>query len=330
MSEKGQLERLKLLIRKEHSLDSLTDELDLSYATIMGMVHKLKEEDNNISIVKREGIIYITDFGHLTLNNNVHKLQKDSNKIKLGLVSDTMFGSKYQQLTILNDIYSKLYDFGARDFIHLGDISIGIYTGKKAIYNESIFAHGLEEQKDYIADNYPYIKGVQTLFLTGEKDLTHMSGKNKIDIGRAIDKEREDLIYLGPNQCEIDVNGITINAQHSISKRDQPLTVSYRAQEAIRVMRSEDKVDFLFQGHNFQSQSFKMRGIDVTTVPSVIATTPEMGDKGLSNVVGAWYIEFDIEGGKVENIKKISLPYYKTIEDDYLTAKSLKKVRGIK
>ena len=327
MDEKEKkLNLLRELIKQERSLEWLAKSLDFNPLEIMGEISKLKEKGNNVSIIKKNGEIYITNFGDQKLENDTFKIFKNSNVIRMGLISDTRFGSKYQQLSLTNEFYNDAYDFEADMIIHLGDISEGIYSGKKAIYNDSLFLHGAEEQADYIIKSYPYIEGIKTYFMTGEHDQTHMSSKNKKDIGNMISENREDMIYLGPNQCNLEINNIKIYLEHMTSKRDQPLQLSYRPQESIRTIRSEDKVDYFFQGHNLYAQSFTMRDIKCVTVPSMVATTPEIRSKSLYNTVGAWLVEIDLDDdGKIANTYLRLSPNYRTIDEDYKYARVLKK-----
>lgn len=323
---KNKFSLLKELIKQERSLEWLSSTLELNPFEIMGAITKLKDSGNNVSIIKKNGEIFITDFGDRKLENDIFKVTKDTDVIRLGLVSDTRFGSKHQQLSLLNEFYNDAADFEADIIIHLGDISEGIYSGKKAIYNDSLFLHGVEEQANYIVKSYPYISGITTYFLTGEHDLTHMNKKNPKDIGKIISDKREDMIYLGPNQCNMEINNIKLYLEHMTSKRDQPLQLSYRPQETIRTIRSEDKVDYFFQGHNLYAQSFKQRDINCITVPSMVATTPEIRSKSVYNTVGAWLVEIDLDsnGTILGNYYRFS-PNYKTIDEDYKFARVLKK-----
>ncbi len=317
---------IKEMIKKEQSLEFLVNNLDMSPLEIMGIVAELKNDGHNVSITKKNGEVFLTDFGDRKLENDTYKINKDSNVIRLGLVSDTRFGSKYQQLSLLNEFYNDAYDFEADMVIHLGDISEGVYKGAKAIYNDSLFLHGMEEQADYIIKSYPHIEGITTYFITGEHDLTHVSKQNPKYIGKSISEKREDMVYLGSNQCNLEINNVKIYLEHMTSKRDQPLQLSYRPQETIRTIRSEDKFDLFFQGHNLYAQTFTQRNIRCITVPSMVATTPEIRSKSLYNTVGAWLVELDLnDDGKLENTYLRFSPNYKTIENDYKFARVLKK-----
>lgn len=326
IKDDNKLSLLKELIKQERSLEWLAKTLEVNSLEIMGEVTKLKDLGNNVLITKKNGKIFIINFGDFKLENDVFKINNNSNVIRFGLVSDTRFGSKYQQLSLLNEFYNNASNFEADMIIHLGDISEGIYSGKNSIYNDSLFLHGIEEQANYIIKSYPHVSGITTYFLTGEHDLTHMNKKNPRDIGKIISDGREDMIYLGPNQCNMEINNIKVYLEHMTSKRDQPLQLSYRPQETIRTIRSEDKVDYFFQGHNLYAQAFTQRNIKCITVPSMVATTPEIRSKSIYNTVGSWLVEIDLDdnGELIGNYYRFS-PNYKTIDEDYKFARVLKK-----
>lgn len=325
----SKIEALKDCIQKEKSLDSICEALELKPYAVMGLVSELKSQGNNVLEVKRNGELYIVNYGDKSINkSNAYHLVTDDFVVKLAFISDTRLGSKYQQLSILNDIYKKANDYGVKNIIHCGDISEGTYYGANGLYVDTLFAQDEEEQTNYIVDNYPYVEGITTHFVTGEHDQTHLK-KNKVDIGKNIAKEREDMNYLGANSGEIiinnsdNINATSIRVLHPKGKI--PYTISYHPQQFISAMRSEDKTDILLHGHWLQSEHMYFRNIDEFSVPSVVATTPEMIDRGDQNCVGAWFITLFLNKKyKLEKIVPMFIPYYKTIENDYQKVKTLR------
>lgn len=331
--EKEKLQLLKQLIQKEVSIDQAKDTLELNELEIMGMINLLRKDGSNIITSRRNNLIYVIDRGDDTLiNNSKYYLNLDDKRhinkkqLKLCFISDTRLCSKYQQLSILNDIYKKAYDFGVTDVIHCGDISEGVYSSTN-LYYESIFNHDVSSQSKYIIEHYPCIDSIVTHFITGEHDLTHIKTE-KTDIGKLIDNEREDLNYLGQKRKKIIIVDdkkeiLSILALHPKGKI--PYTISYKPQQFINAMRSEDKTDMLLHGHWLQTERLNYRGVEEYSVPGVIKTTPEMVDRGDQNTIGAWFVTISLNNQhKVEDIRPIFLPYYQTIEDDYKTAKVLK------
>lgn len=330
--ELSKLEQVRQSIKKECSLDSLCANLNMSKLEVLGHIAELKNEGNNVLEIKRGGELFLIDYGdNFLLSGNPVKLVKDTNTFKLAFISDTRLCSKYQQLSILNDIYKKASEYGVTDVIHCGDISEGIYSGTKRLYLDTLFIQDAEEQSDYIVNNYPYIEGINTHFIIGDHDITHLT-KDKIDIGKLINNKREDMEYIGKNSGVIILynnNGKigSIEVLHPTGKI--PYTISYKPQRFIDALRSEDKTDILLHGHWLQAEHMYYHNINEFSVPGIVATTPEMLQNGDQNTVGAWFITIEVD--KKNKIKKLIpqfIPYYQTIEDDYKKVKTL-RIGGI-
>ena len=56
----------------------------------------------------------------------------------------------------------------------IGNISEGLYP-LTSIYSEDNFLDDTLEQVDYITNNYPFIEGITTYFITGNKDVYSIS-----------------------------------------------------------------------------------------------------------------------------------------------------------
>lgn len=327
--EKEKLLLLKQYIEKEISLENLKSNLSMNELEILGTINELKTNGDNILVTKKNDGIYIINHGDAGLvdDTKYYIETNNPNEIKLAFISDTRLCSKYEQLSILNDIYKKAYDYGVTDIIHCGDISEGTYNSSN-LYYESIFAHDVASQSKYIVEHYPFVEGIKTHFITGEHDQTHIK-MEKIDIGKLINNDREDMNYLGRNRKRVVIKNINneriidILVLHPNGKI--PYTISYKPQQFIAAMRSEDKTNIVLHGHWLQTERLPYRGVEEYSVPSVVATTPEMLDKGAQNTIGAWFVTIKLnKKKKVQNIIPMFLPYYKTVENDYKTAKVLK------
>lgn len=311
------------LTEKEISLFELCSSLKINQYEVLGLIRELRLEGINIVIQKRDDDIYLFNQGEMELdNNNFCSFHTDENgEFKFVAISDTRFGSKYQQLSILNDIYIKANDMGYKNVILCGNISEGLYPLTN-IYSESNFLDDTLSQVDYIANNYPYIEGVNTYFITGAKDEKHLKN-NRINIGRRISDLRDDLIYIGNGSCNIKVDKVNMFVFNP--KLVKTYTVSYRPQQQVDSFRSEDKPDIMLYGGLLQMEKFTYRNVQCISVPSVCATTKEMNDKRYSNTIGAWYVTITTNKyGYLKDFKAIDSVYYKTNKDDYIKPKVLK------
>ncbi len=325
--KKEELENLKKIISKEITLERVCKAMNLSELEILGMISQLKHDGDNILVSKKNDSVYIMDYGDDFIENeHNYYINTSADEIRLGFISDTRLCSRFQQLSILNDIYKKANDMGITDIIHCGDISEGVYPSS-SLYNDTIFLHDVTSQSDYIVDNYPYISGLNTHFILGEHDLTHLK-KEKADIGKLISSKRNDMNYLAKKRQKIVFRNelgkemFSILVLHPSGKI--PYTISYKPQQFISSMRSEDKTDILLHGHWLQTEHLNFREINEFSVPSVVATTPEMTDRGDQNTIGAWFVTIKLKNNKIEKISPLFLPYYKAITDDYKKAKVLK------
>lgn len=317
------LENIKNLTEKEISLSSVSELLEISQFEVLGLLRELRQEGTNIGIQKKDDDIYLFNHGEREANkdNRYQFYTDEANEFKFVAISDTRLGSKYQQLTILNDIYLKAYEMGYRNVILCGNISEGLFPVTNT-YSDSNFLADTLEQVDYITQYYPYIEGMKTYFITGQRDEKHLKN-NKINIGKRISDVRNDMIYLGHTSCNIEID--KANMLVFSPKLEKTYTVSYRPQQQVDSFRSEDKPDILLYGGLLQMEKMTYRNVKCISVPSVCATTKEMSDKRYSNTVGAWYVTVTTDKyGNLQNVRAIDSVYYKTNKDDYTKRKVLK------
>ena len=317
-------QKLLELANKEISLSDVCDILDVNEFEAFAIVKVLRDEGINLITKDRDNDIYLFNNGeHEVQDGNIFKFKTDKNhEFKFAAISDTRIGSKAQQLSILNDIYTKAYLEGYNNIIHCGNITEGLYpiTSK---YDETTFLKDTLKQVDYIVKNYPQIEGVNTYFLTGKKDYTHLR-KNKLNVGKRISLARPDMIYLGDISCLIDIDKTRMMVLNS--RLAKTYAKSYRPQQQIKSFRSEDKPDILLYGGLLDAQKLTRRDVHCLTIPSVTATTEEMNDKRYSNTVGVWYVTVKTnEKGELEKFDAYISPYYITSKDDYIRPKMLSK-----
>lgn len=316
-------EKLINLLSREMSLTATCESLGISELETLGLVKDIQDSGVNIVVNVKDDDVYMINQGDIKFqeeNTYEFKTNKD-NEFKFVLISDTRFGSTYQQLSILNDIYLKAKDMGYSNVIHCGNISTGLY-GSGDPYNETCFLPDTQRQIDYIVSYYPKVDGIKTYFITGKIDDIHLKNK-KINIGKRIAEQREDMIYLGENSCKTKIDNSTMSIMSC--PLGKSYTVSYRAQQQIDSYRSEDKPDVLLMSGLLQMEKFTYRNVKCISVPSVCATTKRMTNKRYSNTVGAWFVTIKTNKfGKLESVDAIGSPYYVTRKDDYKSNKVLK------
>ncbi|MBR3199063.1 MAG: hypothetical protein IKG27_03515 [Bacilli bacterium] len=316
-------------ITKEKSLTSVCKELDLNEYEVLGLVNYIKNKDINIALKKSTDDIYMIYMGDIEYHEkNTYDFETDeNNEFKFIAISDTRLGSKSQQISILNDIYKIGHENGYNNVILCGNISAGLYR-LTDLYAESNFINDTEGQINYIVNFFPEIEDMTTYFITGKIDDKHLK-QEKISIGRRIAEKRDDMVFLGENSCDVNIDNVTMQVLGN--KLGKTYTVSYRTQQQIDSFRSEDKPEILLYGGLLQMEKFTYRNVRCISTPSVCATTKEMTEKRFSNTIGAWYVTVKTnEKGLLESVTAISSPYYVTDKDDYIKARPLKKGKAKK
>ena len=256
--DKEVMDLLLSMIKRERNLDEVATQFQVSKAELLGMINILKENGYNIVEQLKDDGIYIINQGETkeSVSDKDFKTD-DNNEFRFLLISDTRLGSKYEQLSELNNLYQIANNLGIKNVIHCGNLSAGLYSIKSPYANTN-FIDDTQGQIDYIVNNYPYIEGITTYFITGKTDNEHLSKKG-INIGRRIEQARPDMKYLGNTSCRVNIDKATMMLLNS--KLSKTYTVSYRIQQHVDSFRSEDKPDILLYAGHLQMENLTYRGI---------------------------------------------------------------------
>lgn len=302
------------LIKKERHISVISNTLQLTDFEVLGLAHDLIESGMNIIVKQYDDGFHLLNQGDIIDKEiSTYSFETDDlNEFKFVAISDTRLGSKSQQLSILNDIYKKAKEQGISNVILCGNISAGL---KPMADTESNFIYDTQAQIDYIINNYPKYDGIKTYFISGRLDDKHISSNN-INIGKRISDSRSDLIYLGEDVCDINIDRVKMQVMNS--KLSKTYTSSYRTQQTLDAYRSEDKPDILLYGGLLQMEKYTYRDVKCISIPSVCATDKEMKTKRYSNTIGAWYVTVKTnEKGLLESVNAINSPYYMSNKGDY-------------
>lgn len=327
--EKKLIQKMGEYLKKVRTMTEIKRDFNLSEIEVMTIVHLLRKDGVNIVCDMKDSNLHIVNMkeNNLDVSSSEKIIVPKGQNFKVLVISDTRLCSKYQQLSIVNELYRIASSEGIDTVLHCGDISEGIYSSKNK-YSDTVFRNDTNLQAEYIIENYPYVEGIRTLFITGNQDDTHLK-TNGINIGRLISEGRRDMKFLGNYGAVIKINESKTMLRHPTGKI--PYTVSYKQQQFMNSIRSEDKVDVLLNGHYLQAQRLPYRDMYEFSIPSLVATTPYMSDNSLNNNVGAFILEYVFDDkGKIKNIIWSLIPYYVTNDEDYKKAAPLRLKKGSK
>lgn len=291
MDEKEMMNKIKYLIKKKRPLEDILLETGLKEYEVFGFVEILKQ--NGWQAEYKDGF-FVYQKEQLIKDRDVYKMAAGE-KHKLLFISDTHLGSKYDRLDILRYLYDLAEDEEINTVFHVGDLCDGAYPNRPN-HTYELRAHGAEEQLEYIVEKYPSKTGIKTMFIGGNHDYSHVRNAG-FDIGKAVAKERPDMIYLGQDVADVDYGKTRLRLFHG--SKGQSYARSYRMQKYVEQIPTEEKPDILLMGHYHNSFYMKYADVHCFQVPSTIDQTPYARSLGLNNEKGAWIADLttDKQGG---------------------------------
>lgn len=145
-----------------------------------------------------------------TNKKEINEVIWDPWHLKFALVSDTHFGAKQCAKDELHEFYDIAKGKWVECFVHCWDIVDGcnVYKGQAFEQDKVWFTEQLAELKQI----YPNV-GLPTYFIWGNHDEAYLKG-NGVNICKAIETVRQDLINLGFYDARLRLNWIDINLHH--------------------------------------------------------------------------------------------------------------------
>jgi UDP-2,3-diacylglucosamine pyrophosphatase LpxH len=275
-------ERLIRELKGKRELSYLAKLLNYSENDILAEATKLKLNGYpGVSVWNEEGKTFLQNITKQQGTGSRFSLDLPTQDIKVAIVSDTHLGSNSNALDELNNFYKYAKEQGVSVILHVGDISDGYYTNRPTSIFEQ-HAVGFQNQLDYITENYPVIEGVKTYFITGNHDWTH-TRNGAANIGEVLSNYRDDLVYLGHNFGQFEINDTVISLIHPTDGSSK--TWSHKLQEVID--RNEARRgNIMLVGHYHKQLYMKYKGVHGFLVPSFQHQTNFMEDNNLTSEVG--------------------------------------------
>ena len=234
--------------------------------------------------------------------------------IRFGLTGDTHFNSKWVQITHLHDLYNKFRKAGIKNVYHAGDIDEGEQMRQGHPFE--CYRQGSDEHVAEIVKNYPKVSGINTHFILGNHDASFIKLSGQ-DIGKAIAKDRDDMIYLGRDIADIKLTpNCTLQLVHPWGGGAYAL--SYKPQKMLDAMSGGEKPNILAIGHFHKAMYFFYRNVHTFQVGTLQAQTSFMRGNSLAAMMGGWIVELDVAAdGTINRIYQEWAPYYYAIKDDW-------------
>jgi predicted phosphodiesterase len=314
LGEKVQKRARELLRRKNLTIVQLADELEQPPKVAQRIVDRLKLEGYNIQV----------QYGEVSLQSEIPSSPPlvvnskdffDGRRYKFGVLGDTHLCSKYARLDVLRSAYDIFEQEGIKTILHTGNIVEGECRFNR---HELVVRSGFEAQCEYLVNEYPYKKGIETLFITGEDHEGWWIQREGINVGArmqesAVAAGRRDLKWIG--HIERDIHFKAKNG-HAWMRVVHPgggtaYAISYTTQKIVESYQGGEKPHVVFFGHYHKWEHGYPREVHVIQTGCCQDQTSWMRRKKLQAMVGVSIVDFhQADTGEINRFRAEWLPYF--------------------
>lgn len=246
----------------------------------------------------------------------VFKSQKDGTYV-YGFSSDQHLGSKHERLDVLNDLYNAFAEEGVERVYNCGN-----WIDGEARFNmHELKVHGMDEQIDYLIEQYPQRPGITTYAVAGDDHEGWYGQREGIDIGKHAERKmrecgRKDWVNLGFMEAYVAL-------EHSKSKQRAMMlnmhpgggssyATSYRPQKIVEGFSGGEKPAVLNMGHYHKMSLLPVRNVWTLQCGCAQDQTTFMRKKGIDPHVGGGIctLKQDQETGAIVRCKVEFMTYF--------------------
>jgi len=237
--------------------------------------------------------------------------REEGDRFSFAVVSDTHFCSTEAKEEELKIFYEEVKKRKITTVLNAGDLIAGMfmYTGQEF----EIHTFGAKNQAEYLIKNYPRVKGVTTYFINGNHDLSFYK-KAGIDVGELISEKRDDMIYLGQYQGDVELSGVKIRLLHPDS--GNAYAISYKIQKIVEQIPSSRKPHILICGHYHTALYFFYRNIHCFNAGCFEGQSTFLMRKGINPVIGGWIIDVEVSGDSKKTLLSVAPTFIPFIEKE--------------
>lgn len=283
--EKEIINKIKYLINKKKTLPEICETLELKDYEVIGLVELMKQDGELLDYVNGE----IVKLRKPMKNNDIYELPNNMEHLKLLLISDTHLCSKYDRLDILNYLYDKAEDKGIKHILHSGDFTDGRSNRPEHVYE--LKEASFQGQVDYCVEKYPKFSG-KTYVIQGNHDNWFYKSSGS-EILKPIAREREDIVYLGPDVADMKIGKLKIRLFHG--NGGNAYAKSYKLQKYLDTIPVEEKPDILQTGHIHQAFYYKQDNTHCLQTGCLEDLTPYARSLGFSGDKSCWWLDIDFD-----------------------------------
>ena len=236
---------------------------------------------------------------------NDHKFNFSGEVLTIGLMGDTHLGSKYTDTNLINEAFNVFAEEDVDFICHTGDVFEGLSNRPGHVYECTHI--GYDNQLEHGIDIFSQWQHTPVYMIDGNHDRWYqMSGGAKIV--KSLAKEVDNVEFLGHDEGDIQINGITVKLWHGLDSSSYAL--SYRPQKLIESLTGGEKPNVLFCGHTHKSTYLFERHIHCISSGSIQKQSKWMRGKRIAAHTGFWLVKMAINDSGVAWLESRFYPAY--------------------
>ena len=313
---KDEKDRMFSKIPNGSTLEEVCEMLGISELKFGGLIEEFLIRGYDIKVREVDGEKIVLKKKSKTAKREIKPDIDNLTRIRQVWLSDTHLCNEAQQLGLLNQVYKEAADRNIDTVLHFGDITDGDYQ-IRSDHRYELFRLGASRQIEYVVNNYPYVEGITTYFITGNHDDTH-NKNGGLEIGPIIERLRPDMKFIGKERSIFRPEESPKTSEEIFhSGGGCASSLSYRPQKYIDKMEPGEKPNTVGIGHFHQSYFMSYRNVIALLVPCLTAKSPFAIRQGLENTMGAYFVDMYVNSkGEIEMFE---------FEEKRFTAKDIKK-----
>jgi len=270
--------RIIQLINQNKNLKEIANELNLTEKQIYVRIKQLIKHGYNLEPsysynsdvyfnLKKQDILK-------NLNRVDIKMPSSENNFRALVISDLHIGCIDSDVKLINLVYEYAIKNGINIILNCGDNIEGDYTSDQKNIKD------LDSQIEYFIKKYPYDKNILNFTLYGNHDY-HSFLSDGLDISKAIQNSRYDIITAGMGQANIHIKHDSIILFHQLNKDFKPIINSEK---------------IVLSGHSHMMKT-KLRDIFWIGIPTL---SYKSNDKTKDVIPGFVDLSIDMENNKFD------------------------------
>ena len=270
---------------------------DADHILLTRLREKYSEEELQ-EIASGKGLARPVKFPKVRLTGKHHRML---------VISDTHIGSSYSPYEWHDLAATVAHEEKCECVLHCGDLTEGMKIKRIGTQMYELSDLGFEAQRDRAIEMMGKYK-LPIYAISGNHDgfFKEYAGA---DIVKAVSDQVRDMVYLGYDAGEIEVDGAVIRLWHGGDGNSYAL--SYRLQKVIEAMTGGTKPAILLAGHVHKFCYIFERNVHAISCPCMQSQTEWMRGKKLAAHTGFLVLDFDVTQKSICNLSVKLYPFYR-------------------